>query len=94
VAEVDEIRYSRGKSIDSNLANCDYFRVDRYYLNSAVFFNVDFKSFNSVLCLDGEGEIFCDNKTYPIKKGDSYFIPAGLGKYTVSGKVEIIVSRI
>ena len=93
-SDVDAIRYSRGKSIDSNLANCEYFRVDKYNIGSAVFFNVDLKSFNSVLCLDGEGEIFCDNKTYPIKKGDSYFIPAGIGGYIVRGKLEIIVSKI
>ena len=57
-------------------------------------FNVDKKSFNSVLCLDGEGTIFCDNKTYTLTKGDSYFIPAGIGAYVVNGNVQIVVSKI
>lgn len=92
--EIDKIRYSKGKSISSNLANCDYFNVCMYDVKSAMFFNVDQKSFNSLLCLDGEGTIFCDNKTYPLTKGDSYFIPAGIGGYVVNGNVSVIVSKI
>ena len=92
--EIDEIRYSMGKSIDSNLANCDYFNVCMYDVKSAMFFNVDKKSFNSVLCLDGDGVIYCDNKTYPLTKGDSYFVPAGIGGYVVNGNVKVIVSKI
>lgn len=92
--EIDAIRYSRGKTVSSNLANCDYFSVCKYDVRSAMFFNVDQKSFNSLLCLDGEGTIFCDNKTYPLSKGDSYFIPAGIGGYVVNGNVDVIVSKI
>ena len=92
--EIDEIRYSKGKTIDSNLANCDYFNVCLYDVKSAMFFNVDYKTFNSVLCLDGEGTIFCNNQTYTLTKGDSYFIPAGIGAYVVNGNVKIIVSKM
>lgn len=92
--EIDKIRYSRGKSISSNLANCDYFNVCMYDVKSAMFFNVDQKSFNSLLCLDGEGTLFCDNKTYTLNKGDSYFIPAGTGGYVVNGNVQVVVSKI
>jgi len=92
--EIDKIRYSKGKSISSNLANCDCFNVCKYDVKSAMFFNVDQNSFNSLLCLDGEGTIFCDNKTYPLTKGDSYFIPAGIGGYVVNGNVSVIVSKI
>lgn len=92
--EIDAIRYSKGKSTSSNLANCDYFNVCMYDIKSAMFFNVDKKSFNSVLCLDGEGTLFCDNKIYELKKGDSYFIPAGIGAYVVNGNVQVIVSKI
>ncbi len=92
--EIDAIRYSKGKTIDSNLANCDYFNVCMYDVKSSMFFNVDQKSFNSLLCLEGEGTIFCDNQVYPLAKGDSYFIPAGMGGYVVNGNVQVIVSKI
>ena len=49
---------------------------------------------DTILCLDGNGKIEYNGESFSLVKGDSYFIPAGLGKYTVSGKVEIIVSRI
>lgn len=92
--EIDAIRYSKGKTIDSNLANCEYFNVCMYDVKSAMFFNVDKKSFNSLLCLDGEGTMLCDGKTYTLTKGDSYFIPAGIGAYVVNGNIKVVVSKI
>lgn len=92
--EIEKIRYSKGKHAGSTLANCDYFNVCKYTISSAGFFSADQYSFNSVLCLDGEGTIFCDNKTYPLSKGDSYFIPAGMGGYVINGNLEVIISKI
>ncbi|MBQ7226504.1 MAG: class I mannose-6-phosphate isomerase [Clostridia bacterium] len=93
--EIDAIRYSNDeKLVDSNLANCQYFKVDRYKTSSAMFLVASKESFNSVLCLEGEGTIFCDNKEYALNKGDSYFIPAGMGGYVIRGNVEVIVSKI
>ncbi len=92
--EIEKIRYSKGKYAGSTLANCDYFNVCKYTISSAGFFSADQYSFNSVLCLDGEGTIFCDNKTYPLSKGDSYFIPAGMGGYVINGNLEVIISKV
>ena len=92
--EIEKIRYSKGKHAGSTLANCDYFNVCKYTISSAGFFSADQYSFHSVLCLDGEGTIFCDNKTYPLSKGDSYFIPAGMGGYVINGNLEVIISKI
>ena len=41
-----------------------------------------------VLCLCGEGTVGGE----PMKKGDSYFLPAGLGEVKVEGNAEIITS--
>ena len=48
---------------------------------------------NSVI-LEGEGSIVCGGKEYPIRPGDSYFLPAALGRLTAKGKMEIIVSSL
>lgn len=85
-----------GNEIESNgnisqlLTKCDLFTVDRYKITSDVTLTADEDSFNHILVTDGNGKI--DGK--PAKKGDSYFVPAGYGDYTVKGDIEIIVTRV
>ena len=85
-----------GDEIESNgnisqlLTKCDLFTVDRYQITSDITLTADADSFNHILVTDGNGEI--DGK--PAKKGDSYFVPAGYGDYTVKGDIEIIVTRV
>ncbi len=92
--EINQIRYSNGNADESTLANCEYFKVDRFKITDSVKFNADKTSFNSVLCLDGNGKITYNGESFVINKGDSYFIPAGLGEYSLEGDVEVIISRI
>lgn len=93
--EIDKIRYSNGKNNEAELANCEYFNVKKYSLdNKNITLNCDEASFNSILCLDGNGEIVYNDEHYSLSKGDSYFIPAGIGDYTILGKVEVVVSRM
>lgn len=84
--QIDAIRFENGKS-ESSLANCKYFKVERLF--GAQTLHAD-ESFLHVLCLDGAGTI----GGYPMKKGDSYFLPAGIGAVAVEGDAEIITSKI
>lgn len=72
------------------LSRCEYFRVNKVCIEEKCTLEAENKSFNSILVLDGEGEI----DGVKLKKGDSCFIPAGYGKYTFSGKAELIVTDI
>ena len=92
--EIDKIRFSTNVKNDTTLASCEYFTVDKYTLNDEITLNTDKKSFNSVLCLDGNGTLEFNGENFYITKGDSYFIPANLGDYTIKGKLEIVVSKI
>lgn len=76
--------------ISQVLTECSLFSVDRYKVEKSVMLNADEKSFNHLLIIDGKGEI--DGR--PAKKGDSYFVPAGYGSYTVSGKIEFLKTKI
>ena len=93
-SEIDKIRFSTNAKNDTTLASCEYFTVDKYTLNGEINLNTDENSFNSVLCLDGNGTLEYSGENFSITKGDSYFIPANLGKYTIKGNVEIIVSKV
>lgn len=72
------------------LSKCDLFEVNRYKVENSVTITSDKKSFNHILVIDGSGEI--DGRS--AKKGDSYFIPAGYGEYTVNGKIEFLLTKI
>lgn len=92
--EIDKIRFSTNAKNATTLASCEYFTVDKYTLDGKIALNTDEKSFNSVLCLDGNGTLEFNGELFPITKGDSYFIPANLGKYSINGSLEIVVSKI
>lgn len=72
------------------LATSEYFNVNRLDVTEKADLEAGKGSFNSLLVLDGEftvGDI-------TLKKGESAFVPAGYGKYTVKGKGEIILTDI
>lgn len=81
---------NHGAYVSQLLTKCDLFTVDRYKISDGVTLSADESSFNHILVIDGDGAIN-DKK---IKKGDSYFVPAGFGEYTVSGNAEILVTRV
>lgn len=72
------------------LASCKLFTVHHFEISKTVTLFADKTSFNHVLVTDGSGTI--DGK--PLKKGDSFFVPAAYGEYTIAGNCEIIVTSI
>ncbi len=79
---------------DVTLAECEYFAVKRLRVNGtkAVFAGND--SFVSFIVTDGEGKLSYNGGVLELLKGDSVFVPAGLGEMTISGSCEIIDSRV
>ena len=83
------IRFEAKDESDSSatLAHCRYFKTDLEKISGEREFCADARSFTSILCIDGEGSIICNGEKYPISSGDSYFLPAAMGKYTLSGQL-------
>lgn len=92
--EIEKIQFSTNVKDCNTLASCEYFNVKKFNVDGTCKFSTNAESFASILCLDGCGKIEFNGSSYPLYKGDSYFIPADMGEYTVSGKLEIIVSKI
>ncbi|MBO5653727.1 MAG: class I mannose-6-phosphate isomerase [Clostridia bacterium] len=89
--EIHAVRYSRGVSEDERLlADCSYFRVLR--LENGDDLTVTEDSFVHLLCTEGEGYILFEKEKYPFEKGDSYFLPAGLGEVSVVGNSLLLAS--
>ena len=76
------------------LRSCEYFNVNELKIDGTMTLNADSKSFKSLLFLDGTAEISCADGKQTAVKGNSFFVPAGTGEFTVSGKCEVILSDI
>lgn len=86
-----------GKSYP-HVADCDYFTVDKLNLDGSVMRKVEGVvgegSFVSILIMNGSGSILCDGETVTYQKGDSFFLPAGSGVYTVEGSCDALITTI
>lgn len=76
------------------IAKCRYFTVRHITVSGKEALFADKNSFVNLLCTDGNAEILCCNSVYPISKGESYFIPAGMGNFEISGNAEAIVTTL
>ncbi|MBQ2841934.1 MAG: mannose-6-phosphate isomerase [Clostridia bacterium] len=76
------------------LADCPLFKVWKLDIDGDLNGNAVEESFVSLLIMDGEGTLEACGETLNLKKGDSIFIPANAGEYKLSGKLEIIETRI
>lgn len=98
LAVTKRIPVLRGKNSNPHLAKCDYFMVDKLILDNAVMKQmkgiVDERSFVSVLFMEGKGTITCQDECLEFQKGDSFFIEADSGEYTIEGSCEALVTAI
>lgn len=77
------------------LADCEYFTASLAELEDSVFTaEIGDSSFRHMLVIEGSGELVHEGIAYPLKKGSSWFIPAGSGLITVRGKCSIINTEI
>jgi len=92
---IEKIQFACAKErTDTLLASCDKFTVNRYNFTELALEATE-KSFLSLTFLDGEGEIAFAGEKYPFAKGETYYMPAGMGKFTVTSKgANVIVSEI
>ena len=75
---------------DDCLGKCEYFTVKKINVKGEICLQTDEKSFACVTCVKGQGEI--DGQA--IQTGDSYFIPANYGAFTLKGNMEVIETKI
>ncbi|WMJ22070.1 class I mannose-6-phosphate isomerase [Paludicola sp. MB14-C6] len=76
------------------LSTCEYFTVYALDIELKADFNVDNTSFQSVLCLEGTLVLSSENGTITLQKGDSVFLPANYGNYTLQGKANVVLTMV
>ncbi len=74
------------------IAKCGYFAV--YHKENAFAMTATEDSFVHLLCLGGNAEITYAGGKMTIAKGESVFIPAGMGEFAVSEGADIVVATL
>lgn len=78
------------------LCRCKYFEVERIQVTKGFSFSVMEQSFQVLMCLDGYGQVeTMDAGLKPIRfmKGETLFLPAGIGRCLVIGDTTILKIR-
>ena len=92
-AQLESLRFSGNADITPDLlATCDKFTVHKYEIAGEKALNVTEKSFVSLTFTSGEGEIVSGGESYSFAKGDTYFLPAGLGEVKIKAAGAVCVA--
>ena len=78
----------------TEMFSCAYFKAYKLDIKGEAALSTDGESFRHLLCVEGNGEIITESGNYPIAGGESYFIPAKLGEYKISGDCRILISLV
>ena len=76
------------------LSKCEYFTVYSVETDKEATFNADGTSFHDLLLLEGNAVLKCGETSLDLQKGDSVFVPAGCGKYSLAGTFKGVFTRI
>ncbi len=74
------------------IAKCGYFTA--YHFDKAFDMTASEDSFVHLLCIGGAAEIAWDGGKMAIAKGESVFVPAGLGHFCVTDGADIVVAAL
>ena len=83
-----------GDCTSTLLAKCGYFTARLLDVAGSAPLCADGESFHSLLCLSGSGAVICGGGAVPFAKGDSLFLPAGLGAYTIAGRAQLVLTAL
>ena len=89
----DVIHSDNNKEVQT-IAENKYFKVDKINCIDKFEDETLNTSFYTINVVAGEGKIKTETEEITIKKGDSFLIPANLGKYEIRGKVEILRTNV
>ncbi len=76
----------------AHLAQCGHFTVD--LLRAGEGGVCGSESFVSLLLLDGVGDVVCGGESVRVQKGDSLFLPAGSGAFSLRGTLSALCTRV
>ena len=79
-----------GTNSRADLVKCEYFAVSRYELREPLQLETERESFEILIFCDGEGSIHYHGGAVDFHAGDSFVVPAYLGKYCIEGNCDFL----
>ena len=76
------------------LASCSLFTMSRLDVGEQKTLHVGFDSFVSLVAIDGNGVLCHGDTVLTLYKGESVFLPAGLGDVEILGHVSLLVTTV
>ena len=89
----DEIA-DENENVKKELCACKYFEVTAVKLKEKYDFTVDLSSFTAIVAVNGNGTIKTGAQSIAFKRGETMFLPAGIGDVRVNGNCELVISHI
>lgn len=83
-----------GTHSETLLVDCDLFSMKRLDVRESAKVVADSTSFVSLVALDGNGVVMHNDTCLTLYKGESLFVPAGLGEIEILGSVTVLESRV
>lgn len=76
------------------LCRCKYFETERIQVTKGFSFSIREESFQVLMCLDGYGQVEVDgDKPVRFTKGETVFLPAGIGRCLIIGDTTVLKIR-
>lgn len=76
------------------LCRCKYFETERIQVTKGFSFSVMDNSFQVLMCLDGYGQVeVVGDKPVRFSKGETVFLPAGIGRCLIIGDTSVLKIR-
>lgn len=88
----ETIKYARSEQ--RLLCECKYFEVKYYDIPKHEIIMIDDSSFKSIIVIEGECDVSCQDEKEHFVEGDSLFISAGRKRVHINGKCKLIVTNI
>lgn len=85
------------KKVNDNvneLARSQYFTCYSVNVNGETEIEVGSDSFVGFTCVEGEGAVVYNGVTSAVNRGDTYFLPAGMGQVTLTGNMKVISYKV
>ena len=78
----------------TEMFSCPYFKAFRLDVRTEVRLSCNGDTFRHLLCVEGTGQLISKGTVYPLRRGDSFFLPAALGEYQIQGACRVLLSGV
>ena len=76
------------------ITECKYFTCYECLVKTEMIFKQENTSFTAIICLEGDGIIYNDENEETLRKGDSFFVPAGNKLIKLKGICKVLLVRV